>query len=379
MRVRLTERHSGPDNVTPYELLQRKRTLNVMLRVILVAGLSLFLVNIYLNAWSIAIALLAMSVLCVPCLWLNSKGRHTSAALLTVIMMLSVANYNLYTSGGLKDSGVLAYPMIVIIGSLFFGRRGIPILTVASLGSLSVLAYLEFHTGSLPGANESVAGLCLTVAVLLIASSALVWVIIRNTEINVAHIRQAEAELRRTYDLTLSGWAKALEYRDSETEGHSRRVVDLSVLLAAEMGHGGEELDQIRRGALIHDIGKMTVPDHILSKRGPLDDEEKKVMESHTVYAKEMLSPISFLETASLIPYCHHERWDGKGYPRGLKGTEIPWQARLFAVVDQWDALTSCRPYRSAWPKEKVVNYIRENSGRRFDPEVVDTFLRIVG
>ena len=112
---------------------------------------------------------------------------------------------------------------------------------------------------------------------------------------------------------------------------------------------------------------------------GPLDDEEKKVMEKHTVHAREMLAPISFLETASLIPYCHHERWDGKGYPRGLKGDEIPWQARLFAVVDQWDALSSRRPYRNAWPQERVIDYIRENSGTRFDPEVVEAFLRIVG
>ncbi len=369
----------GPEEVSPYELQQRRRTLGVMLRIILVAGFSLFLVNIYLGAWKIAIALLAMSGLCLPALRLNSQGRHQLSALVIVIMMFFVADYNLYTNGGLRDSGVLAFPMIIIIGSLFFGRRSIPFLTLASLGSLGVLSYLEFYDHTLPGASESVTGFCLTVTVLLITSGALVWIIIRNTEINIAHIRQAEAELRRAYDLTLAGWAKALEYRDSETEGHSRRVVDLSVRLAVEMGYGGADLDQIRRGALLHDIGKMTVPDHILSKPGPLDDEEKKVMEKHTVYAKEMLAPISFLEGASLISYCHHERWDGKGYPRGLKGEEIPWQARLFAVVDHWDALSSNRPYRNAWPRDKVRDYIEENSGKRFDPSVVEVFLRIVG
>ena len=350
-----------------------------MLRVILVAGFSLFLINMYLRAWDIAGALLAMSVLCFPAIRLNLRGRYALSASVTVAMMFFVADFNLYTSGGLRDSGVLAYPMLIIIGGLFFGRRSIPLFSLVSLESLAVLAYLEFYAHILPGAGESVAGLCLTVMVLLITSSALVWVIMRNTETNVGHIRRAEAELRKTYDLTLSGWAKALEYRDSETEGHSRRVVDLSVRLAVEMGYGGAELDEIRRGALMHDIGKMTVPDHILSKPGPLDEEEKKVMERHTVYAREMLAPISFLESASLIPYCHHERWDGKGYPRGLKGEEIPWQARLFTVVDQWDALTSRRPYRDEWPREKVVDYIRENSGKRFDPEVVQAFLRIVG
>jgi HD-GYP domain-containing protein (c-di-GMP phosphodiesterase class II) len=138
------------------------------------------------------------------------------------------------------------------------------------------------------------------------------------------------------------------------------------------------EIEQIRRGALIHDIGKIAIPDHILSKPGPLDDEEKKIMEKHTVYAREILAPISFLQPASVISYCHHERWDGRGYPRGLKGDEIPRAARLFAVVDQWDALSSERPYRTAWPQEKIIAYVRENSGKHFDPEVVETFLRII-
>ncbi len=368
----------GTNDVTPYEIQQRRKTLEVMLRVILVAGFSLFLVNVYVGAWSIAVALLIMSVLCVPALVLNSRGRYAQSAFLTMVMMFFVAAYNLYTSGGVRDSGVLAYPMIIVIGGLFFGRRGIPFLALASIGSLAVLAYLEFYEHILPGARESAEGFCLTVMVLLLTSSALVWVIMRNTEINVAHIRHAETELRKTYDLTLSGWAKALEYRDRETEGHSRRVVDLSVRLAAEMGYNGCDLDHMRRGALLHDIGKMTVPDNVLLKPGPLNDEEKKIMERHTVHAKEMLEPISFLKDASLISYCHHERWDGQGYPRGLKGDDIPWQARVFSVVDQWDALSSRRPYRDAWPRDKVIEFIRENSGKRFDPEVVEVFLRIV-
>jgi putative nucleotidyltransferase with HDIG domain len=212
----------------------------------------------------------------------------------------------------------------------------------------------------------------------MMASSALVWVVIRNSESNIAHIRQAEAELLETYDLTLTGLATALEYRDCETVGHSRRVVDLSMRLAREMECSEAEIEQIRRGALIHDIGKIAIPDHILSKPGPLDDEEKKIMEKHTVYAREILAPISFLQPASVISYCHHERWDGRGYPRGLKGDEIPRAARLFAVVDQWDALSSERPYRTAWPQEKIIAYVRENSGKHFDPEVVETFLRII-
>jgi len=367
-----------PNNLTAYELAQRKKTLAVMLRVILGAGLALFLVNIFIGAWNIAAALFVMSVLCVPALWLNSRERYVLSASLTLVLTLVVANYNLYASGGLQDSGMLVFPMIIIVGSLFFGRRAIPVLSFASIGSLAVLACLELKGIFSPAPSVTDTGFCLSAGVLMMTSSALVWVILRNTENNIAHIKKAEAELLETYDLTLAGLAKALEFRDSETEGHSRRVVELSIRLAREMGCSQAELEQIQRGALIHDIGKMAIPDHILSKPGPLDDEEKRTMEKHTTYAKEMLDSISFLQPASVISYCHHERWDGNGYPRGLKGDEIPRPARLFSVVDQWDALSSERPYRKAWPKEKIIAHVRENSGKHFDPQVVEAFLRIV-
>jgi putative nucleotidyltransferase with HDIG domain len=274
---------------------------------------------------------------------------------------------------------MLVYPLIIIVGSLFFGKRAIPVLTLASIGSLAVLAYLEIKGVFLPAPAATDAGFCLSAGILLMASSGLVWVVIHNTENNIAHIRKAEEELLRTYHLTLEGLARVLEYRDSETEGHCRRVVALSVRLAREMDCSEEEIGHIQRGALIHDIGKMAIPDHILSKPGPLDHEEKKIMEKHTVYAKEMLEPISFLQPASIISYCHHERWDGCGYPQGLKGDEIPLPARLFAIVDHWDALSSDRPYHRAWPREKIICHLKDNSGKCFDPRVVEAFLRIVG
>ncbi len=364
--------------LTLYEHAQRRRILATMLMVIFVAGIALFLVNVYIRAWNIAIALLVMSAFCIPAFWLNSRGRYMQSALLTLVVILCAANYNLYATGGLQDSGMLVYPLIIIVGSLFFGKRAIPVLTLASIGSLAVVAYLEIKGAYSPAHAVTDEGFCLSAGILLMAASGLVWVIIHNTERNIAHIKRAEEELLETYHLTLEGLAKALEYRDSETEGHSRRVVALSVHLAREMKCSEEEIEHIRRGALIHDIGKMAIPDHILSKPGPLDNEEKKIMEKHTVYAKEMLEPISFLSPAAIISFCHHERWDGRGYPQGLKGDEIPLPARLFSVVDQWDALCSERPYRSAWPKEKVVSYLRDNSGKCFDPRVVEAFLRIV-
>ncbi|HET6312785.1 MAG TPA: PAS domain S-box protein, partial [Chloroflexia bacterium] len=188
-------------------------------------------------------------------------------------------------------------------------------------------------------------------------------------------LQRSNTELALAYDNTLEGWSRALDLRDKETEGHTRRVTDVTVRLARSMGVGEAGVLQIQRGALLHDIGKMGIPDSILLKPGPLTDEEWEIMRRHPVYAYELLSPISFLRPALDIPYCHHEKWDGTGYPRGLKGEQIPLAARIFAVVDVHDALSSDRPYRAAWPPEKVREHIRMGAGTHFDPDVVDAFL----
>ena len=162
-------------------------------------------------------------------------------------------------------------------------------------------------------------------------------------------IRALNAELFQAYDATIEGWSRALDYRDHETEGHSRRVTELTLRLARALGMNEEELVHVRRGALLHDIGKMGVPDRVLLKPGPLDDGEWEIMRRHPSLAREMLWPITFLRPALNIPYCHHEKWNGSGYPQCLQGEQIPLAARLFAVVDVWDALRSDRPYRKAW------------------------------
>jgi PAS domain S-box-containing protein/putative nucleotidyltransferase with HDIG domain len=191
-------------------------------------------------------------------------------------------------------------------------------------------------------------------------------------------LKHSNEELSNAYDSTIEGWSRALDLRDQETEGHSRRVTELTLRLARAMGFTEEELVHVRRGALLHDIGKMGVPDAVLLKPAPLCQEEWELMRRHPVYAHEMLSPIHFLAPALDIPYCHHEKWDGSGYPQGLKGEEIPLAARLFAIVDVWDALRSDRPYRRAWPCDKARDHIRSLSGTHFDPRVVEVFLRVV-
>jgi PAS domain S-box-containing protein/putative nucleotidyltransferase with HDIG domain len=191
-------------------------------------------------------------------------------------------------------------------------------------------------------------------------------------------LQRANLELTLAYDATIEGWSSALDLRDKETEGHTRRVTDLTLRLARQMGIPEADLVHIRRGALLHDIGKMGIPDSILLKPGSLTAEEWNIMRQHPVYAYKMLSPITFLKPALDIPYCHHEKWDGTGYPRGLKGEQIPLAARIFAVVDVWDALTSDRPYRAAWSHEQALAYISEQAGKHFDPRVVDVFLDLI-
>ena len=191
-------------------------------------------------------------------------------------------------------------------------------------------------------------------------------------------LQRSNLELARAYDTTLEGWSRTLDLRDRETEGHSERVTELSVRLAREAGLRREEILHVRRGALLHDIGKMGIPDGILLKPGPLTEAEWDVMRKHPQYAYDVLSPIGYLRPAIDIPYCHHERWDGKGYPQALVGERIPLMARIFALADVWDALTSERPYRPAWSSDRAIEYLRAESGGHFDPALVEPFIIIL-
>ena len=255
---------------------------------------------------------------------------------------------DLFTCDGVKDlRGFVEIPLItdeVIIGFLevasrsIFTRQDVRILT-----TISDIAANAIHRVSLHEKTEEYA-----------------------------------ANLTLAYDTTLEGWVHALELRDQETEGHTRRVVQMTVDLARAIGIASNEMENIRRGALLHDIGKMGVPDSVLLKPGTLNEREWEIMHRHPEYAKELLEPIMYLRQVLDIPYCHHEKWDGTGYPRRLTGEQIPLAARLFAVVDVWDALTSDRPYRPAWSKEKALAYITEQKGRHFDPQAVEMFLKII-
>jgi putative nucleotidyltransferase with HDIG domain len=187
-------------------------------------------------------------------------------------------------------------------------------------------------------------------------------------------VQTANENLRQAYDATIEGWARALELRDGDTEGHSSRVAAKAVQLARLVGMNETELVDLRRGALLHDIGKMGIPDMILLKPSPLTDEEWVIMRTHPTLGKNMLNSIEFLKGSLNVAYCHHEKWDGTGYPQGLKGEEIPLIARVFSVIDGWDALRSDRPYRKASTDEEAWRYIEENIGKAYDPRIVEKF-----
>ncbi len=215
--------------------------------------------------------------------------------------------------------------------------------------------------------------------------SVYVFLVIRLTQGTIKTIRKSEEETRiankaltLAYDSTIEGWGKALELRDQETEGHTQRVTDMTLRLCRAFDLDEEECIQARRGALLHDIGKMAISDSILLKTGSFTPEERQIMQKHPVYAFKMLSNIDYLQHALDIPYCHHEKWDGTGYPRGLQGDEIPLAARIFSVADIWDALINDRRYHDAWSESKAREYIKSLAGTHLDPKVVETFLEMV-
>lgn len=366
------------NNLALYEKNQRARTLSAIIWIVFLASAALGVLDIQYRTWDSVIALFGLAFLCIPLLSLNSKGQLTSSALLLSAIVLMVINLNLFDGDGIRDSGILAYPIFIMIGVLFFGKRSTPYFSLAAIASLVVIVTLEIQGYIHPTIGTTEFDILLPIIILLLAAAAFIWVVVGNLEKHLERVKESEAELRKTYDLTLGAWAKVLEYRDKETEGHSRRLVELSARLAQALGLSAEEIGHLRRGALLHDIGKLAIPDEILLKPGELNDAERKMMEQHPAYAKQMLSQVNFLQPSVEVAYSHHERWDGLGYPEGLKGEEIPLSARIFAIVDQWDALTSDRPYRKAWTREKVITYLRENAGKIYDPEIVNVFLTII-
>lgn len=289
----------------------------------------------------------------------NQKGFVSQAGWLFVLLVLATIPVSYSLSSLNQTFLIMAVPIAI---SSFIIQPWVSFLFTCLVITFYSFTFLQYR-GVFEYDVFSLIGLCLLAICSYLVSSIL---------------NRAISDAVRAYDETIQGWAKALEMRDSETMGHSQRIVELTLTLAKKLGVKDIELFHMRRGSLLHDIGKMGIPDAILNKPDRLTEEEWTIMRKHPVYAREYLSEVSYLAPALDIPYFHHERWDGTGYPEGLKGEEIPFAARIFAIVDVWDALTSRRPYLETWSKEKALLYIQEQAGKHFDPHIVDVFVELI-
>lgn len=321
-------------------------------------------------AWYLVSDLL--SFLAILFLWLYNRRGGTRVIGIATVLLASTGIAFFYSPDN-PSNGLVLFVLPISIASFVIEPRASFWIYLASLLMYTAAMYQsdQFATYDVTGMTA----LFVVTIITWVASDRLESAVTR-IEILNADLQARNQELRDSYETTLEGWSHALDLRDKETEGHTLRVTELTLHIAKAMGFSAEQLVHVRRGALLHDIGKMGVPDYILHKAGPLTEAEWESMKRHPGYAFELLSPIKYLEGALDIPHHHHEKWDGTGYPDGLKGEDIPLAARIFAVVDVYDALTSDRPYRESWSKARALEYIRSEAGRHFDPTVVDIFLK---
>jgi len=320
------------------------------------------------------------------------KGKTESVSLFLVsTLWIFFTVLIMFFENGLRAPAYLAVLMffIVYVG-LLHGKRAVIVISTISVLVSIIVAVMEMKGIFLTAAK--IPDIRFTIIAQVIFLPAVAFLVVRtidNLNLSISlyrneaeirlrseqNVKQLNQELEQAYETTLEGWARALELRDKETEGHSRRVTDLTIKTAKKFDFDDNAIRHVYYGALLHDIGKMGIPDEILNKPGALTLEEREIIKKHPKYAFEMLKDIEYLQPAISIPYSHHENWDGTGYPQGIQGEEIPLSARIFSVVDNWDALTSDRPYRAAWPKDRTIDYLKEQSGKKFDPRVVDVFI----
>ena len=360
-----------PSNYADYETAPRALIVHVFLLVCAPTSLLLILANYPHLSSLLNVLLLFISIYCIVSLIFFEKiPFHIIGIGLCSLLWISTT-YNLFEGSALHDQGLVVFPVFILFAGFLFDWSGaIPLATFLSVLSI-MLVFAGTQSGFFTPPYHTIYDHALTLSILYTAFGVATYFIKRTWSNMLSNVRTS-------YDLTLQAMAFLLEQRDQETEGHSQRVVDLSIQLAREFNFNEDKLRYIRWGAYLHDLGKIAIPDAILFKNGPLDQDEWEIMRNHPTLAKNVLSKIPSLQPALDIPYYHHERWDGSGYPEGLKGLQIPLEARIFAVVDAWDALTSTRPYREAWSPEKALEYIRDNSGILFDPVVVFRFEQIM-
>jgi len=327
-----------------------------------------------------SISLLALSVISVLLLFVQNRGYNKVAALVLYLVVSFILTFNISIGHGIHDEAMIAYPLLIVFSGLVFGKRAGVIVTGITVFQIILVHILAQagHVQPFGGAVQMKLDETITTIIILIATGFLVWVVVDIIENSVEKIIQAEVDLESAYEDTLAAWAKALELREREAPGHSTRVTSLATLLAEKMGLDLDVIKQIRQGALLHDIGKMGIPESILLKSEPLEPKEKKLLKEHTIIASGIIRDIDYLEGALEIISHHHERYDGNGYPQKLMGDQLPLKAQIFSIIDNWDMLRVDRPCRKAWSDEKTLVYISDQSGKKFNPDIVEAFLKMM-
>lgn len=305
------------------------------------------------------------------------SGRHDVASFGFLIAIDVLIITNIAMDGGIHDPAMIFFPVLITLAGILFGKWIVPWLT-GLIGLETIGVFWLSMTGILQPLNGMISlqyHHVVTVTALILVSGVLIWLMINAIEKNLQKLEDSRQALLDSYNHTLDGWGRALELFDQETNGHSLRVTALTMKFAEVLGLDAETITHIRQGSLLHDIGKIGIPDVVLQKKGHLTREERQIIDQHPVFAYELLKDIPQLAPALDIPYYHHERWDGSGYPLGLQGEEIPLAARIFSIVDNFDALTTERPYRVALTEQAASSYILGEKGGKFDPALVDVFL----
>jgi len=378
--MRVKQNDTNPKSKRLDEMINFSKMINSIFLIALVT-ISLIGINVLQNPIdSSAISIFVLLIIVILFYLLFKKGYPKIAGIGLIVIVSIIITYNFIIAGGINDNGMVIFPVLITISGLIMGKRFIPFMTGLALSEISFIYWMTVSGQITPfdGAVTVYPHNYFTLVVMLVVTGLIIWIMVTTLEKNYYKLIKSENDLRVSYEQTIDGWGNALELFDEETEGHSIRVTELTLKLARRMDVAEADIEQIRRGARLHDIGKMGVSDQILNKPGPLTTQERYQVEKHPLLAYGLLKEIPFLEKALEIPVFHHERWDGSGYPYHMAGKDIPLAARIFAIADNWDALTSDRPYRKAWPIKAVIQYIQEEKGKKFDPDLVDTFLKIV-